>query len=183
MTEVWRAISGFEGSHEVSNMGRVRTIEREWIGVTPTGHAARRKVKPRVVKQRISENGYMRAALCVDGKAHSVLTHRLVATAFVPAEYERAQVNHKNGDKTDNRVENLEWSNGSHNQLHAIETGLVRVRRGTERGMAKLTDDKVREIRRLIAAGMVQRRIAEQFGVAPCKITMIKQGAAWSHVK
>lgn len=183
MNEKWRPIDGFESSHEVSNLGRIRTIEREWVGVTPRGHPARRKTAQRVCGQRVSRNGYMQVALCVGGKPHSKLVHRIVAHAFIPPAHNCEQVNHVNGDKTDNRVENLEWTTARGNQLHAIANGLARGRRGMEHGMSKLTDSDVREIRRLLARGVVQRRIAEQFGVAPCKITMIKHGTAWKHVE
>lgn len=182
MEEIWQPIEGFEDSHEVSIFGRVRTIEREWVGVTPTGHPARRLVKSHICTQRIAENGYMRVALCRDGKPFSQSVHRLVAKAFVPPTDGCEHINHKNGNKQDNRSENLEWVTPSMNMRHAQVMGLQRVPKGSARAMAKLTEDQVREIRRLLAAGVVQRRIAEQFGVAYCKITMIKQGTAWKHV-
>lgn len=182
MEEIWRPIEDFEDSHEVSSLGRVRSIEREWIGVTPTGHPALRRTKPRICSQRHERNGYARVSLCRGGKPLAKLVHRLVARAFIEPAHGCDQVNHKNGDKTDNCVDNLEWSNARHNQLHAIANGLARGRRGSEHGMSKLTESDVLEIRRLLATGMVQRRIAERFGIAYCKITMIKQGVAWKHV-
>lgn len=99
--EEWRAIPGFEGHYEVSNCGRVRSLDRFSV----TG----RRLKGRVMKTRSGLGGHLSLNLCKDGKATSAYVHRLVLTAFVGECPEGMECCHNNGDPTDNRLENLRW--------------------------------------------------------------------------
>lgn len=98
MTEQWKDIPGFEGRYEVSNAGGYRNSK--------TG---------RVLKSTPYSNRYLRMVL---GAGNTFLAHRLVAMAFIPGDW-NLQVNHKNGDRADNRAENLEWVTCSENHLHS----------------------------------------------------------------
>lgn len=97
--EIWKPIVGYEKYYEVSNFGRVRRIH--YITLSK------------------SRNEYLRAHISKNNKPKNVLVHRLVAEAFLPNPENKPQVNHINGDKADNRVENLEWNTVSENTLHA----------------------------------------------------------------
>jgi hypothetical protein len=101
--EQWRSIPGYEGIYQVSSEGRVKNAY---------GH---------VLKPEMARNGYKRIKF-FDKKKFQV--HRLVALAFIPNPDNKEVVNHKNGIKTDNRVENLEWNTWSENVKHAYATGL-----------------------------------------------------------
>ena len=101
--EEWRGIPGFETIYQISSEGRVK-------------NAYGRFLKPETTR-----NGYQRVRL-IDGKKH--LLHRLVAQTYIPNPENKEVVNHKNGIKTDNRVENLEWNTWSENVKHAYATGL-----------------------------------------------------------
>lgn len=99
--EIWKDVEGYEGRYQVSSFGRVR---RE-------GH---------IVKGCLAANGYLVLNLSMHGKGKTSTIHRIVAKAFIPNPENKAQVNHINGDKTDNRVENLEWVTKSENALHSL---------------------------------------------------------------
>lgn len=119
-TEVWRDIKGYEGYYQISNLGRVRSVDHIAIEkntgkrVSKRGRILRQSAKPE----------YCLVRLCRDGIATTYKPHRLVALAFLEEPTGAAIVNHINGNKLDNRAANLEWSSNSHNMLHAYRLGL-----------------------------------------------------------
>lgn len=115
MNEVWHPCAGFETHYEVSNLGNVRSIER----MVPHHRGGLKKSPSKVLRQAVGGAGYKIVSFCVDGLKSNQLVHRLVARAFIPNESNKPQVNHKNGVKTDNTVQNLEWVTASENGLHS----------------------------------------------------------------
>ena len=109
MEEEWKPIKGYEGLYEVSNMGRVKSLHRS---------------KGIILKQSIHTNGYMYAGLYKNGTRISKRVHRLVATAFIRNPNNYDVVNHKDGNKKNNTVDNLEWCTRSYNIRHAYHNGL-----------------------------------------------------------
>ena len=121
--EQWKSIIGYEGFYEVSNAGNVRSVERNVA--TNIRFNTKRTLKARVLKCNLKQNGYYTVDLCKYGKIKSESVHRLVAEAFIPNPDCCKVVNHINGVKTDNRVENLEWVTYKENHWHAREHGLL----------------------------------------------------------
>ena len=99
--ETWKDILGFEGMYQVSDAGRVRSLDR----INSKGKRCRGSIR----KLCCNRNGYKYVNLCKDGKSHNFLVHRLVASAFVVNPEEKPTVNHINENKHDNRASNLEW--------------------------------------------------------------------------
>ena len=118
--EIWKQIKNYENCYEVSNEGRVRSVDRKTN--TALKHQTQVIKKGKILKPNI-KRGYLTIVLTKENKRKTVTIHRLVAEAFIPNKQEC--VNHKNAIKTDNRVENLEWCNHKENTQHASKLGLI----------------------------------------------------------
>jgi len=126
-----------------------------------------------------ASGGYSQVRVSNGGKAKTLYVHRLVAEAFL-GEPNGRQVNHKDGNKQNNSVENLEWCTAQENRKHAQETGLAA--KGEDFSSAKLTDKCVMEIKERLMRGETYRSIGDKFGVSATIIHRIKHGEAWVHV-
>ena len=118
MEEIWKDIEGFEGLYQVSNLGRVRSLDRYYTAThsRAIGTPVRYKKKGVILKLTLNKRlGYVYISLKVNGNVFTKSVHRLVGKAFVDGYFEGADINHKNEDKTDNRAENLEWCTRQYN--------------------------------------------------------------------
>ena len=115
--EIWKPVVGYEGFYEVSNYGRVRSVDH--FANTGIKHSDRRYVKGHILKPHTKRRGYLSVDLSMGNNVKTILVHKLVATAFLEKRDCDNQVNHKNCITSDNRVENLEWCTGEENRAHA----------------------------------------------------------------
>ena len=130
-TEEWRAVAGYEGLYEVSNLGRVRSLGRTIMRNTRWGTVKPYTIKPRVLKHKICQGGYHQVGLFdIDGVSKPFKVHRLVAQYFVSNPDNLNEVNHKDEDKANNRADNLEWvthiancNYGTRNERSAVNSG------------------------------------------------------------
>lgn len=183
----WLPVSGYEGVYEVSNVGDVRRCD---------GYHTRK----RALKAAPNHHGYLNVSLSRNCKGRTFFVHKLVCEAFIGPRPDGMTINHKNGQKGDNRLENLEYVTHAENMRHAlrvldvIQPTRARGRkngsilkpeclaRGTEVATAKLTEMDVHQIRRMLASGMKQRDIAVKVGISQTQIWRVKVGLSWAHV-
>lgn len=137
-------------------------------------------VSGKVLKPVLTKYGYHGVSLKVNGKFHPYRIHRLVAEAFIPNPENKPEVNHINGIKTDNRVENLEWVTSRENQIHA--TQVLGKCIGETHGMALLTEDDVRVVCELLVEGYQTKKISEVTGVNEATVAKIRHGRCWKHI-
>ena len=116
MEEIWLNIKGYEGFYQVSNQGRVKSLDREVV--YPDGH--KQQYKGKILKTYIGTTGYLFVTLTVNSKAKRVRVHRLVAEAFIPNPENKPDIDHINTIRTDNRVENLRWATRSENMKNTL---------------------------------------------------------------
>lgn len=129
--EIWKAIKGFEKCYEVSNFGRIKSLEREIK--TKDGRSYIRKEK--ILSSPVANTGYARVALFNGGKVREADVHRLVAETFLDNPNGYKYVNHLDENKTNNNVSNLEWCTNRHN---AIYSNGKKVKRINDKGEVKL---------------------------------------------
>jgi hypothetical protein len=168
MEEIWKDIVGFEGLYQVSNLGNVKRFFYKMA------------LKENLIGKSIDRYGYVKRILSKKGKGYNFTEHRLVALAFIDNPENKATINHKNGIKTDNRVENLEWCTNQENMRHAIETGL-KDHKGIKHHKCKLTEEQVLEIRK-IGFSQTRTSLSKKYGVCRNTIFRIIEKRNWKHI-
>lgn len=169
-----RPIPGYEGIYEIDTLGNVYAMQKH------KGLKAGRMNQP----SKHKKTGYMYINLSKNKKATKYYLHCLVMSAFNPTNDKSLEINHEDGDKGNNALRNLTWMTHAENMIHARTIdGTWEDHRGENMGSAKLTDDDVRQIRRLWSGGMQQKEIAPMFGVSQVRISLIVRRKSWKHVK
>lgn len=176
--EEWRPVKGFEDDYEVSNIGRIRSIEREFpIIRNGKNFTSNRKAKYRTVIISPSSGYCFVTTHRRFGNAKLLLVHRLVAQAFIPNPENKPCVNHKNSTRTDNRVENLEWCTSKENAAHKVE--MKRHIRGSLHKLAKINEDIAMQIFNSV---LTVKETADKFNTSTHKVYEIKRKKSWKHI-
>lgn len=168
--EIWLPINGFEKSYEVSNQGRVKSLNR----IVPKSCLTLEtmNIKERILKPGIDKKGYLRIVLCSNGKMYTKKVHRLVAIHFIPNPDNLPEVNHIDTVKINNWVENLEWCTTQSNIAHAVSNGLYSNR------YQKFTDEIIAEVYK---SRDKYSDIAKQYKISIPTILDIKNGTRYFH--
>jgi hypothetical protein len=166
--EIWKPIPEYEDSYEVSNLGRIKSIKFN---------------KEKILKLSFDNYGYNHLSLRKNKIGKTKKVHRLVMLTFKNDSYfDGAQVNHINGIKTDNRLDNLEWCDQFHNMQHAFKLGLQISLKGENHGAAKLNQNQVNKIRFYYENKIFnQRQLANMFNIKRGTISDITTKKIWSH--
>jgi len=175
--EIWRDIGGYERIYKVSNLGRIKALEKNRNG----RWGSLRVICERILVCNVGDAGYKTIFLCGGEKRIRRSVHRLVAETFIPNPENKPAVNHINGIKTDNRVDNLEWATYSENNKHAYDIGLNNPINGELHKDAKITDDQAREIR-YNCKELSLREISNIYGIAQSTACWIRNGKSWKHI-
>lgn len=160
--DAWKPVVGFEGSYEVSDEGQIR-------------NAHGRPLKP-----YSTPDVYSRVTLYLRGEKQTLMVHLIVARAFLgrpPSA--KHQVNHKDGDRANNALSNLEYVTPSENRRHSV--GMI-IARGETHNRAKLRPEQVTEMRRLRAEGWKIVPLARRFGVQATTVHNICERVTWKHL-
>jgi hypothetical protein len=169
--EVWKVIEDFP-EYAVSTLGQVKRIQQSY-----------NKPRGKLLRPALTKDGYLRVSLSKNKKHKSLLVHRLVALAYIPNPDTLPEVNHLNGIKTDNSVENLEWCTHKRNMRHAEDSGMMAHPIGERHKLSKLTEDNIKLIRSMYSTGCYTKMdMGKLFGVTPENIACITKRQTWAHV-
>lgn len=178
MKEIWKPIKDFEGSYEISNLGRVKSLSRPRS--LNQQHIITKEI---ILKHGINNNGYYYVNLCKNKKSCLKTIHRLVGLAFIPNPLNKPKINHKDTIKTNNYKNNLEWCTQKENIKHAIENDLMNWPKGEKHWDNKLTENQVLKIReKYIPYKYSTYKLAQEYGVSRTAIYSIIKNINWKHI-
>jgi DNA-binding CsgD family transcriptional regulator len=169
--EKWKTVKGQEDKYQVSSLGRVRSLEREFV-YTHNNRLVKRLLRGKILTPRNKANGYLAVMFGMKQKDRYIAS--LVLETFVGKRPQGYQIHHKNGDKTDNSVKNLGYVTISENIRHAIDSGLNKGNKGKKWHV--LSEKEVSKIKRTHKGGMTNNKIAEIIGVSPITVGRVLRG-------
>lgn len=169
MVEIWKDIEGYEGLYQISSFGSVKSFHKD-------------KENGKLKWLNTHRKGYYFVSLSIHGKNTYPKIHRLVALTFINNPEDKEQVNHIDGDKLNNNVNNLEWMTNQENRDHAVKHRLIA--RGETMHRSNLTETDIKNIRiRYKQEKISQEKLGKIYGVCQQSITNIINYKTWKHVK
>lgn len=176
LEEEWRDIKGYEGLYQVSNCGRIKSLSRLIYNV---GHGYTKRSSERIKKLGTHTKGYLQVQLCKNGANKTIKVHRLVAQAFIPNPNNFLQVDHIDGDKTNNHVTNLEWVTNTENHKRKMCMGLNVNLSGEKHGRNKYSEEVVKKLYIEYLNGIPQNKLALKYNVNKTTVNAICNKRIW----
>ncbi len=171
MTEHWIDLIGYGDYYEISNLFNIRRKQ----------NTTNRKVSN--LKRRVHTGGYEYIQITINNKSKNLTYHRLIAQHFIPNPLDKPFVNHKDGNKLNNSIENLEWCTASENMIHCFATGLQKGRKGESHHNAKLSKSDVLKIREMFKNNKSIDEVHYIFNnVGRNHIIAIKNNKTWKNI-
>lgn len=175
--EIWKDIIGYEKSYSISSLGRILAKEKRVLG----SHGVYKLHKEKFLKLSIHTGGYNQLWLWRNKKIQGFSFHRIFATHFIPNPENKPFINHKDGNKLNNSISNLEWCTSSDNLIHAYSTGLKSAK-GEKHGRRKLTNSIVLKIREMYSVKKDLECLSDLFKVSKSTICSIGKRKTWQHI-
>ena len=171
--EIWKDIKDYEGHYQISNFGRIKSIDRIII------YADHRiyKYKSKILKCELTK-GYLTVKLYLATNKRAYRLNRLVAQAFIVNPKNKPEVNHRDGNKLNNHITNLEWMTFDENMAHSAKNGLSAS--GERNGRSKLNEFQINVIRK--CSGLTNAELADIFTVSKSNISFIKTRKTWNNL-
>lgn len=194
MKEVWKDIPGFEGLYQASNLGSVRSLDRKVFQLNKGLYPCVRSLKGKILKPLDNGNGYLYVHIGEGKKA----IHRLILNTFSPnKESSKLHVNHKDFNKSNNKISNLEWVTCQQNNKHLLENKRVNFTKGENSHKSKLTNKDVIEIKKMLIENEwyknnisknrlgkpSKKEIADKFNISSSVISQISKNKIWKHIQ
>ena len=148
--------------------------------ISITGIVRNKKTKY-IKSQYVGTTGYYMVSISKNNKSNAHRVHRLLANCFIPNPNLYKEVNHVDGNKLNNELSNLEWTDHLGNMRHAFSTGLIN-NTGVNNGMVKLNENSVLEIKKLLKQGLTQQKIASMFNVSRSAVLSIHLNRTWKYL-
>lgn len=130
MDEIWKDVPEYEGIYQASNLGNIKSLNRETIMETKNQHCkfkCKKIIKEKILKPKLTKDGYYELTLRKDGKQKFIRVHRLIAMTFIPNPNNYPVINHINHNRLDNRVENLEWCTVEYNNRYSSAKKIIQL--------------------------------------------------------
>jgi hypothetical protein len=172
MQEIWKDIKDYEGLYQISNLGKIKSLARK-----TNNQFCKEDI---ILKLWLSPTGYLVINLHKNGKMKYFTVHRLVLKNFVSNPLNKLEINHKDGNKQNNNLNNLEWATSSENHKHAFKLNLMD-NKGEQNPQHKLTEWDVKMIRKMYknTTYWTQQKLADLFGISRGNIYHIVNNKTW----
>lgn len=166
MNEIWKSIEGYEGMYEVSSIGKIKGIPRKF------------RTNTKILKPLINiKNKYTYVQLSTGGKIKAVRVHRIVAMAFIPNTDNKPYVNHKDGNKSNNCLDNLEWVTESENTQHALDNDLIA--KGEKSYLSKISLETAKYIK---YSNKSVRALCNELNLKYAHVYNLRKGLIWKDI-